>query len=225
MVDERNWFVGVDWASETHHVRVSDARGRKLGARAFAHSGEGLAAMAAWILELTGAAPEAVFVAIEVPHGPVVESLMERGFRVHAINPKQLDRFRDRFSPAGAKDDSRDVQVIVRNVRTSLVVRCPGLPIRTQATTVSWCTSSPAARSIITCMLAYVTTKAIAAGTLETLPRVLPVRQGRQRMVLCAARAGLAIAPWTAPKLSLGASGSNEPRKACYSFGWVPYRF
>ena len=57
MEDERNWFVGVDWASETHHVRVSDARGRKLGARAFAHSGEGLAAMAAWILEVTGAAP------------------------------------------------------------------------------------------------------------------------------------------------------------------------
>ncbi len=107
MEDERNWFVGVDWASETHHVRVSDARGRKLGERAFAHSGEGLAAMAAWILELTGAAPEAVLVAIEVPYGPVVESLMERGFRVHAINPKQLDRFRDRFSPAGAKDDSR----------------------------------------------------------------------------------------------------------------------
>ena len=84
---------------------MSDARGRKRGARAFAHSGEGLAAMAAWILEVTGAPPEAVFVAIEVPYGPVVESLMERGFRVHAINPKQLDRFRDRFSPAGAKDD------------------------------------------------------------------------------------------------------------------------
>src|SRR5215210_2949245 len=104
MEDERNWFVGVDWASETHHVRVSDARGRKLGARAFAHSGEGLAAMAAWILE--------------VPHGPVVESLMERGFRVHAINPKQLDRFRDRFSPAGAKDDSRDAEVLGDALRT-----------------------------------------------------------------------------------------------------------
>src|SRR6185503_436934 len=100
--------------------RVSDARGRKLGARAFAHSGEGLAAMAAWILELTGAAPEAVFVAIEVPHGPVVESLMERGFRVHAINPKQLDRFRDRFSPAGAKDDSRDAEVLADALRTDM---------------------------------------------------------------------------------------------------------
>ena len=67
--------------------------------------------MAAWILEVTGAAPEAVLVAIEVPHGPVVESLTERGFRVHAINPQAADRFRDRFSPAGAKDDSRDAEV------------------------------------------------------------------------------------------------------------------
>ncbi len=28
-------------------------------------------------------------VAIEVPHGPVVETLMEREFKVHSINPKQ----------------------------------------------------------------------------------------------------------------------------------------
>ena len=37
--------------------------------------------------------------------GPVLEALMDRGFTVYAINPKQLDRFRDRFSPSGAKDD------------------------------------------------------------------------------------------------------------------------
>jgi hypothetical protein len=59
---------------------VSDAKGRKVGERAFAHGGQGLAEMAAWILKSTGATPDAVFVAIEVPHGPVVESLMERGF-------------------------------------------------------------------------------------------------------------------------------------------------
>ena len=51
-------------------------------------------------------------VAIEVPHGPVVEALMEHGFVVHSLNPKQLDRFRDRFSPAGAKDDRRDARVL-----------------------------------------------------------------------------------------------------------------
>ncbi len=118
MEEERKWFVGVDWASETHHACLLDAQGNKLGERAFRHGGAGLAEMAVWILELTGATAEAVDVAIEVPHGPVVECLMERGFAVHAINPKQLDRFRDRFSPAGAKDDSRDAQVLGDALRT-----------------------------------------------------------------------------------------------------------
>jgi transposase len=37
---------------------------------------------------------------------------------VFSINPKQLDRFRDRFSVAGAKDDSRDALVLARSLRT-----------------------------------------------------------------------------------------------------------
>lgn len=117
-MEERHWFVGVDWASEDHVVRLSDAHGTKVGERSFKHGGEGLSALAVWILELTKAPPDAVHIAIEVPHGPVVESLMERGFQVYAINPKQLDRFRDRFSPAGAKDDSRDAWVLCDALRT-----------------------------------------------------------------------------------------------------------
>ena len=118
MEDEPCWFVGVDWASKTHHVRILDAKGRTLGERSFAHGGEGLAGLAAWVLSLTKTGPEAVHVAIEMPHGPVVESLMERGFHLYAINPKQLDRFRDRYSPAGAKDDSRDARVLADALRT-----------------------------------------------------------------------------------------------------------
>ena len=55
---------------------------------------------------------------IEVPHGPVVDSQIDRRFVVHAINPKQLDRLRDRFSVAGAKDDRRDSYVMADSVRT-----------------------------------------------------------------------------------------------------------
>ena len=51
----------------------------------------------------TGATPEVIGVAIEMTQGPVVEALLERGFCVYGINPKQLDRFRDRFTVAGAK--------------------------------------------------------------------------------------------------------------------------
>src|SRR4029453_3439515 len=40
------------------------------------------------------------------------------GFHVFALNPKQLDRFRDRHSVAGAKDDRRDAFVLADSVRT-----------------------------------------------------------------------------------------------------------
>jgi hypothetical protein len=74
--------------------------------------------MCDWLLTATGTSAEAIAVAIEVPHGPVVETLMERGFPVHAINPKQLDRFRDRFTVAGAKDDRLDGRVLADSLRT-----------------------------------------------------------------------------------------------------------
>jgi len=118
MDEDRDWYVGVDWGSAAHHVRLMDSAGTTFAERVVPHDGEALAALADWLLSATRAAPARIHVAIEVPHGPVVESLLERGFRVYAINPKQLDRFRDRFSPAGAKDDSRDAEVLGDSLRT-----------------------------------------------------------------------------------------------------------
>jgi len=114
----RHWFVGVDWGREAHQVCVLDAAGAIVGERAFAHGGGGLAELCDWVVASTGGDPAAVAVAIEVPHGPVVETLLERGFRVCAVNPKQLDRFRDRFCVAGAKDDRRDAHVLGDSLRT-----------------------------------------------------------------------------------------------------------
>lgn len=125
------WFAGVDWGSESHQVCVVDAAGKVVGERAFPHGGAGLAALADWLVAVAGT-PEAVAVAIETPRGPVVESLMERGFAVHSINPKQLDRFRDRLSPAGAKDDRRDARVLAAALRTD-----PHCLRRLQATTAT----------------------------------------------------------------------------------------
>jgi transposase len=119
MTDQRRWYVGVDWASESHHVFLTDHDGRKIAERSFKHGGEGLAEMVAWLMATSGASEASqIQVAIEVPHGPVVETLIERAFKVHAINPKQMDRFRDRYTLAGAKDDSRDAQVMASALRT-----------------------------------------------------------------------------------------------------------
>lgn len=119
MTNERRWYAGVDWASESHHVFLTDDAGAKIGEMIFKHSGDGLAAMAAWLMATSGVAePAQLHIAIEVPHGPVVEALIERQFTVYAINPKQMDRFRDRFTLAGAKDDSRDAETIASALRT-----------------------------------------------------------------------------------------------------------
>ena len=118
MAEEIEWFVGVDWGSQSHQVCLFDARGECLEERAVAHGGPGIEGLCDWLIARTGATPELIGVAIEITHGPVVEALLERGFCVYAINPKQLDRFRDRFTVAGAKDDRRDAQVLADSLRT-----------------------------------------------------------------------------------------------------------
>ena len=118
MSTDVRFFGGVDWASETHQVCLVAADGKIIGERAFAHGGAGLAEMCDWLVTTSGEEPPTVAVAIEVPHGPVVEILLERRFQVDAVNPKQLDRFRDQFTVAGAKDDRRDAYVLADALRT-----------------------------------------------------------------------------------------------------------
>ena len=118
MDEERRWFVGIDWASQEHVVSLCDGQGKKIGQRKFAHGGTGLSDMIAWLLKASGGEAREIHVAIETPHGPIVEAVLERGFNVYSINPKQLDRFRDRFTVAGAKDDSLDADVLADSLRT-----------------------------------------------------------------------------------------------------------
>jgi transposase len=118
MPDDLSWFFGLDWATQYHRGCLLDAEGTRVAERDFTHDGAGLAELCDWLPAQTGASAERIAVAIETPRGPVVEALLERGFAVFSINPKQLDRFRDRFTVAGAKDDSRDAHVLASSLRT-----------------------------------------------------------------------------------------------------------
>ena len=118
MSEEFHWFVGIDWAREQHCVCLLDATGEQVAERNVTHDGTSLAELCSWLLKTTAAEAGEIAVAIETPRGPVVEALLERGFQVFSINPKQLDRFRDRFTVAGAKDDSRDAFVLGDALRT-----------------------------------------------------------------------------------------------------------
>lgn len=113
-----NWFVGIDWAADAHEVCILDREGRVRERREVPHNAPALQAFVDALLTRAEGDPSRVAIGIEVPRGALVELCVERGFPVYAINPKQVDRFRDRFTVAGAKDDRRDAQVIGDSLRT-----------------------------------------------------------------------------------------------------------
>lgn len=116
--DEILWFVGFDWGSETHRVSLFDQAGKLVSRRDVAHNGSAYVELCDWLIRTTQSSPAQLGVAIETSHGPAVDALLDRGFLVFAINPKQLDRFRERYNVAGAKDDTRDADVLGRCLRT-----------------------------------------------------------------------------------------------------------
>jgi transposase len=120
MPETYRWFVGIDWATESHEVCVLDRERSIVDRKTIEHSGSGIAQLVESLLKLCGHEPGQIAVAIEMPRGAIVETLVERQFAVYSLNPKQMDRFRDRHTVAGAKDDSRDAFVMADALRTDL---------------------------------------------------------------------------------------------------------
>ena len=112
------YFVGIDWGTQIHRVAVLDGTGRVIEQYNADHSGEGLAALVKRLKQRTACEPDLVAVGIEVAWGALVETPVEAGFALFSINPKQVDRFRDRFTVAGAKDDARDALVLANSLYT-----------------------------------------------------------------------------------------------------------
>jgi transposase len=114
--------VGLDMGGQEHELCMVDADGDLVGRHEIGHGGAAIADMLTWLAQRRGAVPPAaVGVAVEAPRGAVIDALLEHGYAVFSINPKQLDRFRDRHSMAGAKDDARDAYVLADSLRTDLV--------------------------------------------------------------------------------------------------------
>ena len=106
-------FAGLDWGFREHVACVVDGSGAVVAERSFGHGGGGLESLAQWLRSHAAAA-----VALETPRGPVAAFLLSRGIEVRSINPRQSDRFRDRHSPSGSKDDRRDARVLANALRT-----------------------------------------------------------------------------------------------------------
>lgn len=111
-------FVGIDLGNYEHFVCVLSRDREVLAEFVVKANGEGEAEL---LKRLRGYQPDslaAVEAATEVTSGPIVEALLDAGVRVYGVNPKQVDRFRDRHSVAGSKDDRRDAFVIADALST-----------------------------------------------------------------------------------------------------------
>ncbi len=113
-------YVGIDWATEEHEVSVISDSCKKLDSFHITNGANGLLELSNRLSKVASGNLETMAVAIETPRGPVVETLVEKGFHVFSINPKQLDRFRDRHAVSGAKDDLLDAFVLADSLRTDI---------------------------------------------------------------------------------------------------------
>ena len=110
-------FVGDDWAEGHHDVCLMDEAGTRLAARRLPEGLPGVAVLHEMVAEHTSDAGEVV-VGIETDRGLWVAALVGAGYRVYAINPKAVSRYRDRHSLAGAKSDRGDAKLLADLVRT-----------------------------------------------------------------------------------------------------------
>jgi len=101
-------FDRIDWSWKEHQIVAINGVGKILCEFVIKHNGEGLANLDAKLRELAADDINKIKVAIEVPHDVIVESLLDNLYNIYSINPKQLNRFRDRYSPSRAKDDRLD---------------------------------------------------------------------------------------------------------------------
>jgi len=101
--DQFTHFGGFDWARASHHIVIVDRGGQVVLSLGFDDDAQGWATLREKIGQLPRLA-----VAIETSCGPAVERLLEMNLPVFPLNPKAAERYRDRKSPAGVKDDERD---------------------------------------------------------------------------------------------------------------------
>lgn len=113
----KRYCLGVDWADEFHQVWVSDPQGKKVAEMTVEQSPKGMSELGLWLNARKAESVE-LWAGIEKPHGRIVDFLLDHGVVVYPINPKALDRARDRFRMSQSKSDSFDAYVLAEFVRT-----------------------------------------------------------------------------------------------------------
>jgi len=120
-------YIGIDWADREHHIFITNDLGANLGSFAITHSVEGFAKLEDRVKGLSSDQKECLF-ALEIASGLLMGYLLAKGYTVYPINPKAVDRYRDRYRVSGAKSDPGDAMVLAHILRTDRHCHQPLMP-------------------------------------------------------------------------------------------------
>ena len=110
-------YVGDDWSEDHHDVQLMNEAGERLAARRLPEGVEGVTALHGLLAE-HASGPGEVIIGIETDRGPWVSALVAAGYRVYAVNPRSVARYRERHHVGGGKSDAGDAKVLADLVRT-----------------------------------------------------------------------------------------------------------
>ena len=116
---------GIDWAEDHHDVALVDAGGALVAKRRINDDAAGFELLLQLFADAGDSADNPIPVAIETNRGLLVACLRATGRKVYAINPKAVDRYRDRHSVARKKSDAGDALVLAHILRTDQAAHRP----------------------------------------------------------------------------------------------------
>ena len=101
-------FIGIDWADAKHDICIQAAGDKR---REFCRLAHKVEAIDDWAQSLYRRFGGPIAVALELSKGPVVYALQKYDFFViFPVNPSTLAKYREAFTPSGAKDDPTDAE-------------------------------------------------------------------------------------------------------------------
>jgi transposase len=118
-------FCGIDWAEAHHDVALVDGDGTLIAKRRISDDAAGFTALITLLADAGDSADDPIPVASETPRGLLVAALRATGRKIYPINPKAVDRYRDRYTVARKKSDAGDALVLANILRTDLAAHRP----------------------------------------------------------------------------------------------------
>lgn len=107
---------GIDWSDRKLDYLISNPQGDVLTEGVVPFSPEGLADL--FVALEQHAKPDEIRIAVETKHGAWMQALLDRGYCVYPVNPKNVERFREALVANGDKSDRIDRRVLAQYLHT-----------------------------------------------------------------------------------------------------------